>query len=176
MLNYPWIDPRDVDFTDPFNVIARFGRAYKTANPFLYGVLKDPTWQALRNAKNLEPRIYTVPDQLDQLVGAGLTYDQNVCIEPGTWLYAVNATGNQDAGFQVQITDASTGAVVFSQPITSQNLSPTTQAPGGGLLCFLSAPRYFNPPAYPIVRIINMAAMPQICQVNLFTALELMVP
>jgi hypothetical protein len=169
MLNTPWIDPRNVDFTDAFNPLAR-PRWYATRNPFLFATFADVIWQALRNGKNVEPRILVAPDPMDQQIAAGATFDQSMSIEPGTWLYGLNCSGDNAAGFYIQITDAVTGAQIFSQQVQSADYAPNDQ---NGKVCYLASPRYFVPPSYPVIRIVNLANAPQVCSVNLFTAVEI---
>jgi hypothetical protein len=137
----------------------------------MWETLKDPIWQALRNAGNLDPRILVAPDPLDQLIAPGTTYDQSLSVEPFTWLWGINCSASLAAGFLFQITDAVTGATVFSQPAMSQNFQPSNAR---GCIVYLSAPRYFTPPSYPLVRIVNQStAAAQVCTVNLFTSIEI---
>lgn len=180
MLNTPWIDPRDVNWSDSMNPLA--GRGWgkdPSRNPFMFDTLSDPIWLALRNADNLEPRVWVVPDPIDQVIAAGSTYDMNVPIEPHTWLYGVNTwlspTGGGPSDFYVQITDAVTGATLWSQQVHASNLQPASgnTAATKGLIAYLSAPRLFVPPSYPIVRIVNLANSPMKCNVNLWCAVEI---
>ncbi len=180
MLASPWIHPRNIDWTDSMNPLT--GRGWgpdASRNPFMFGTLSDPIWQALRQATNIEPRIHVVPDPIDQVIPAGQTYDTNVAIEPNTWLYAVNTwTAPSEEGpvndFYVQITDAVTGAVLFSQQVHATDLQPAnSSAAANGLRCFLSAPRLFLPPSYPIVRIVNLSGQDVKCNVNLWCAVEI---
>lgn len=180
MLNTPWIDPRNIDWTDSMNPLT--GRGWgkdPSRNPFMFDTLSDPIWQALRSAQNLEPRVWVVPDPIDEIIMAGGTYDMNVPVEPNTWLYGVNtwlapsmAAPND---FYVQITDAVTGATVYSQQVHASNLQPATGNTGStnGLIEYLSAPRLFLPPSYPIVRIVNLSASDVKCNVNLWCAVEI---
>jgi hypothetical protein len=169
MLNAPWIDPRDVDWTDPFNPLTR-PRWRPETNPFLYEQFsKDPIWLAMRNAKQMDIQILIAPDPIDQLIGGSQTYNQNMSCEPYTWLLGVSCFSSLAAGFYFQITDAVTGATVFSQQVLSTDFQPNTND------CFvwLPSPRYFIPPSYPIVRIVNNSNSAQTCLVNMYTAIEL---
>lgn len=168
MLTAPWVDPRSIDFTDSFNPLAR-PRWYKDRNPFMYNLLMNPMWQALRMAKNLEAQIYIAPDPINQTIQPGTSYDQSVNIEPQTWLYGINSRGSINSNFLVQITDAVTGATVWSQPPNATVLGPGNS---NGLIVFLEEPRYFNPPAFPILRIVNQHSAAQVITVNLFCVVE----
>jgi hypothetical protein len=173
MLPYQWTDPRTLDFTDGMNPLARRG-FNKNNNRFAYETLQSPSSVALRNALGIEPRIWVCPDPIDQLVAPLSTIDFNVPAEPNLWLWAINAASNpggtaDPAGFYVQVSDSLTGAEVFSQPILSKLLYPANP---GHVLNFISDPRLFVPPAYPIVRIVNLSASAQTCIVNLFTLIE----
>lgn len=190
MNNRPWIDPRDVDWTDALNGVRNPGFRQNN-NPFVYSALKDPFMQALRQAKGIEPRIFVCPDPQNQSIGPGVTYDYEVPSEPNTWLWAVVASlgNNPDDvspgdGFLVQITDSSSGATTFSQPISSQLLTgipiiggtPTRQGSGNGYrgpLYLLETPQLYTPPSYPVVRIVNVSpSLVAICRVTLYTAVE----
>jgi hypothetical protein len=172
MINIPWIHPASIDYTDASNPLRL--RAWNSVNNrYMYDTLNDPVWQGLRNAKNLEPRLLTAPTQLDQLMDPLSTYDQSLSIDPNTWLYGINGAAQAPAGFYCQITDALTGATLWSQPIHSRDILAT---PARGVICYLAAPRLFVPPSYPIVRIQNLAATPAFCMLTLFCATELPEP
>jgi hypothetical protein len=183
MLNRPWIDPRDVDWTDALNGVRNPGFRQNN-NPFVYSALNDPFMQALRQAEGIEPRIFVCPDPQSQFINPGATYDYEVPSEPNTWLWALTAstTNRSDPsdGFMVQITDSGTGASLFSQPLKDELLSgivnSTPQGSGNGYrgpLYFLDTPHLFEPPSYPVVRIINVS-LNQIlkCRVTLYTCVE----
>jgi hypothetical protein len=180
MLTEEWISPRNVDWTDSMNPLT--GRGWgpdPSRNPFMFGTLSDPIWLALRGAENLEPRNWVVPDPIDEIIPAGGTYDMNVPIEPDTWLCGVNTwlspTDGPPGNFYVQITDAVTGAIIFSQQVHASNLQAASGNTGSanGLVAWLSAPRPFLPPSYPIVRIVNLSNAPLKCNVNLWCAVEI---
>lgn len=180
MLNSDWIDPRDIDWSDSLNPLT--GRGWgkdPSRNRFMFEALSDPIWQAIRKAQNIEPRVWVVPDPIDQIIPAGSTFDTNVPIEPNTWVYGVNTwiapSGGTPNDFFVQITDAVTGAVFFSQQIRARNLQPTVgnTTSGNGLIAYMSAPRLISPPSYPIVRIVNLSSSAVKCNVNLFCAVEI---
>lgn len=170
-----WIDPRSVDWTDSLNPLIRSGWR-SDVNPYIHSILEDPLWVAIRTARNLEPRILVAPDQPNTLVQPGQTYDQNLTnMEPNSWLLGLTATAQFGAnGFYCQVTDSETGKKLFSSPIFNQNLGG---AAGGnqshGFVFYLATPHCFVPPAYPIVRIINNAGAAQLCQVCLYTAVEM---
>jgi hypothetical protein len=182
MLSEKWIDPRKVDWTDGFNALN--GRGWgpdPSRNPFMYATLSDPIWLALRNAQNIEPRVWVVPDPIDQIIEAGATYTTAVPIEPNTWLFGLNcwieAPGPPTNDFFIQITDEETGATVFSQPPRASNIAAATgntpPSPSNRLIYPLSAPRAFLPPSRPIVKIVNLAASAVKCNVNLWCAVEI---
>ncbi len=181
MINTPWIDPRTIDWTDSLNPLAGRGWGQQPSrNPYTFETLSDPIFQAIRQATNVEPRVYVVPDPIDEVIPAGQTYDMNVPIEPNSWLYALNTwlAPNEEGppnDFYVQINDAITGASVFSQQIHARDLQPSTgnNRSGNGVRYFLSAPRLFSPPSYPIVRIVNLSTSDVKCNVNLFCAVEM---
>jgi hypothetical protein len=186
MNNRPWIDPRDVDWIDSLSGVGNPGYR-RINNPYVNTAVNDQFMQALRLGKGIEPRIFVCPDPSNQSVPAGATFDYEVPSEPNTWLWAVCASlGNPvddvspGDGFLVQITDSSTGATLLSQPVNGRLL---TGIPGGtpagsgngyrGPLFVLSTPHLFQPPSYPVVRIVNVsAALLAICRVTLFTAVE----
>jgi len=177
-----WIDPRKIDWTDSMNPLT--GRGWgpdPSRNPFMFDTLSDPIWLAIRGAHDLEPRILVVPDPIDEVIPAGQTYDTNVPMEPNSWLYALNTwitpAEEEDPAndFFVQITDAVTGAQVFSQQARATNLQPAigNNRSGNGLRAFLSSPRAFLPPSYPVVRIVNLSGSNVKCNLNLFCAVEM---
>lgn len=168
MLNAPWIDPRAVDFSDSYNPLSR-PRWYQTRNPFLYQVFNGAVWQAIRNAKNMDPRIWSTPSPQDQTIAPGTTFSQSVNIEPNTWLYGFDIYSEQPEGFYLQITDEETGAQIFSQQILSQDLAPSGE---NGPIVYLEEPRLFLPPSRPVVTIVNNSGDPNSCAVNLFCAVE----
>jgi hypothetical protein len=169
MLTKPWTDPRSIDWTQSPSPLTNPGWSANN-NPWAYETLQEPVMQAIRNGVGIEPRIYVCPDPADQLIAARSTYDFAVPCDPNTWLWAINCSSSQGAGFYVQVTDSETGATVFSQPVVSQLL--TGSKPDGQLI-LLSAPRLFVPPAYPVVRIVNNANAANVCTVNLFCCSEL---
>ena len=190
MLNRPWINPSDVDWTDALNGMANPGFR-RNNNPFVFGALNDQYMQALRLAKGIEPRIFVCPDPSNQKVLPGNTFDYEVPSEPNTWLWAITASlGNPVGslspgdGFLVQISDSATGARLFSQTVNSNLLTgtpiigttPTQQGSGNGYrgpLMFLETPHLFTPPSYPVVSVVNIsAALSAICRVTLFTVVE----
>lgn len=173
MLNEPWIHPAAIDYTDAWNAVAKPGYN-RNNNRFVADSIDDPIFQALRNGLGIEPRIWVCPDPSTQPIAALSTSDYNVPSEPNTWLWGINAISDPGsdadaAGFYVQVTDSLTGATVFSQPMLSGLLYPNR---AGGVVAFLSAPRLFVPPAYPIVRVVNLSNSPQACFVNLFCCIE----
>jgi hypothetical protein len=170
MLNDPWIDPRSVDWTDSLSPLRNPGFS-RNNNRYVFESLQSPMAVAVRNGVGLEPRVWVCPDRINQPIGANATIDFEVPSEPNTWLLAVNASGT-GANFLIQITDAATGAVVFSQPAYASNMrgGPANR----GLWNWLSDARLFAPPSYPVVRIINTdLASEQECTVNLLCAVEL---
>jgi hypothetical protein len=169
MINTPWIDPRSIDYTDGLNPLANPGYLPNN-NPYAYASLQEPIMLGLRNGIGIEPRILVCPDPLDQLIQPGATYDFSVPVEPNTWLYGLNVSSQQAAGFYLQITDSGTGATVFSQPVFSKNVQGTKSK---GHIVLISAPRLFVPPAYPVIRIVNNSASANLCTVNLFCAVEM---
>jgi hypothetical protein len=180
MLNTPWIDPRKIDWTDSLNPLT--GRGWgkdPSRNPYMFDTLSDPIFLAIRKAQNLEPRIWVVPDPIDQIIAAGSTYDMSVAIEPNTWLYGINTwLAPVDGGgndFYVQITDAVTGATLFSQQVHASDLQPTigNTTSTKGVIGYLSTPKLFVPPSYPMVRIVNLGNSAYKCNVNLFCAVEI---
>ena len=173
MLVQPWIDPTSIDWTDAMNPL-RIPGWRKNNNPYAWAAMQDQFVQALRNGKGLEPRIYVAPDPNSQLIQPGATFDFEVASEPNCWLWALNASGDQNS-FLVQITDAVTGATLFSQPIPSGMLQGNENflsTAGRGVQCLLSTPHLFLPPSYPIVRIVNTEPFVQFCRVTLFTVVE----
>lgn len=184
-----WIDPRDIDWTDAING-TRPG-LQRLQNPFANAAANDQFMQALRQAKGIEPRIFVCPDPANQLIQPGATYDYEVPSEPNTWLWAICASiqnlNDISAGndtFLVSITDSSTGATLFSQPVNFNDItgipiisfSPTPQGSGNGYrgpLMKLSTPHLFTPPSYPVVRIISTATEVALkCRVTLYTVVE----
>jgi hypothetical protein len=173
VLNTPWIDPRTIDWTDAMNPLAKPGLK-RNNNPFGYSAMQDVFLQALRQGKGIEPRIYVCPDPSNQLVaGGGNTLDYEVPSEPNCWLWALNASGEHGSSFLVNVTDSVTGAALFSQPVPfTQILSGDgTGTANRGPLFLLSTPHLFQPPSYPVVRIINIGDT-HVCRVTLFTCVE----
>jgi hypothetical protein len=175
-----WIDPRSVDWSDSLNPLTKPGWSPNN-NQFAYDSLQDETSLALRNAIGIEARIWVCPDSVNQVIAAQSTTDFNVPCEPNTWIWALNAVSNpgqnpDPAGFYVQVTDSVTGAGLFSSPVLNTNLDGTRASTGTTAkqcpLVLISAPRLNVPPAYPIVRIVNLSNSPQTCIVQLFCAIE----
>lgn len=178
MLNRPWIDPRDIDYTDALNPLAKPGWKQNN-NPFAWAAARDVFMQALRQGKGIEPRIYVCPDPATQLIGPNQTIDYEVPSEPNTWLWALNASYVQSGDdspvdFLVNITDSLTGATLFSQPIATKNLNAQLSGTSDrGPLFLLETPHLFRPPSYPVVRIINSSdTITEFCRVTLFTCVE----
>lgn len=170
MLNRPWIDPRDVDWTDALNGLRNPGWS-PINNPFVWAAYKDPMFQALRQAKGIEPRIYVGPDPAHQAIDPGVTQDYEVASEPNCWLWGLSSSATGGGGaYLVNVSDSVTGAKLFSQPVDGQALAQKTS--GRGPLFVLSTPHLFVPPAYPIIRVINTDAARQTIRVNLFCAVE----
>lgn len=172
MLNKPWIDPRDVDWTDALNGLRNPGWRQNN-NPFVWAALKDPMFQAIRNAKGIEPRIYVCPDTVNQSIPPGNTYDYEVPSEPNTWLFGLNASGEAGQDFLVQVTDSVTGSTLFSAPVVQSVLNAKVKGTANkGPLYFVETPHLYLPPAYPVVRLVNTSASAQICRVTLFCVVE----
>ena len=190
MLSRPWLNPRDIDWTDAPNGVANPGFRLNN-NPFVNYAINDPFMLALRQAKGIEPRIYVCPDPANQLIQPGATYDFEVPSEPNLWLYGIVASIQNladvaagDDTFLVNVTDSSTGATLFSQPAPNQIVTGipavgsnlVRQGSGNsyrGPVVFLSTPHLFAPPSYPVVRLVSAAAsVPLICRVTLFCAVE----
>lgn len=175
-----WIDSRSVDWSDSLNPLTKPGWNPNN-NQFAYDSLQDDVFLALRNAIGIEPRIWVCPNSVAQVVAPQSTTDFNVPCEPNTWIWALNAVSNPGqapdaAGFYVQVIDSLTGVNLFSSPVLNSNLNGETSATGThsnqGPLVLLSAPRLYVPPAYPIVRIVNLSMSAQTCIVQLFCAIE----
>lgn len=166
-----WIDPRDVDWTDPLNALAKPGYTINN-NPYVARAINDPYMLALRNAKGIEPRCYTCPDPIDQIIAPGATYDYEAPTEPNFWLWALNASGSS-ANFLFNVVDSVTGASLFSQPVYMRDFNALISGKAKrGPFYFLSTPHLYVPPSYPVVRIINTDTGSQTCRVNLFGAVE----
>jgi hypothetical protein len=175
-----WIDPRSVDWTDSLNPLTKPGWSPNN-NQFAYDSLQDEIFFALRNAIGIEARIWVCPNSTAQVIAPQSTTDFNVPCEPNTWIWALNAVSNpgqtpDPAGFFVQVNDSVTGAGLFSAPVQSQNLDGSRSASGThstqSPLVLIAAPRLYIPPAYPIVRIVNLSMSAQTCIVQLFCAIE----
>lgn len=174
-----WIDPRSVDWTDSLNPLRNSGWLPQR-NQFAYDSLQDDVFIALRNAVGIEARLWVCPDSTHQLIAPFSTSDFNVPCEPNTWIWGLNAASNpatspDTAGFYVNIIDAVTGATVYSTPVNNANLDGlATMSPNAAQcpIVLLAAPRLFVPPAYPIVRVVNLSASAQTCIVQLFCAIE----
>ncbi len=53
--------------------------------------------------------------------------------------------------------------------LINSNLTGTSNR---GKLFFLTTPHLFEPPSYPVVRLINTESTAKVCAVNLFTCVE----
>lgn len=178
MLNRPWMDPRDVDWTDSMNPLAKPGWKQNN-NPFAWAAMKDVFNQALRHGKGVEPRIYVCPDPSSQLIPPLQTIDYEVPSEPNLWLWALTASytpsGASPTGdFLLNVTDSLTGAALFSQPVRTRDVNAQLSGtPERGPLFVLETPHLYRPPSYPVVRIINSSdSILQFCRVTLFTCVE----
>lgn len=176
MLNRPWIDQRNVDWTQAPNPYANPGWSPYN-NPFVHACLQDVYAQALRNAKGIEARIYVGPENPNLLIPPGSTQDYDVPIEPNFWLYAIKASSRpideRQPSFLFNIIDSLTGAALFTMPASSADLNILTTSPHNrGPQHFLATPHLFASPGYPVIRIINTDAAAQICRVTLFGAVE----
>jgi hypothetical protein len=169
MLNGPWIDPRSIDYTDTLNPLRNPGW-YRNNNPFVFEALTDPFMMALRNARGIEARVYVGPNPSNMLIPAGTTQDYEVPIEPNFWVYAITATPETNKDFLVQITDVVSGSTLFNQPVSASTLSTKTN--GRGPQAFLSTPHCYDPPSYPVIRVVNTASTDQVCRVTLFGCVE----
>lgn len=167
MLNTPWIDPRDIDWTDALNPLSPGRNANN--NPFVHKALNDPIMQALRLGRGIEPRIYVAPDPQNQVIPAGNTYDYEVLSEPNCFLWALTASGDGD-DFLFNVYDAITGTTISASPLSFKTMKTLTT--GRGPLFILSTPHLYEPPSYPVVRIINTQAAAHTCRVTLYTCVE----
>ena len=168
MLNRPWIDPRDIDFTMALNPLANPGWS-GTNNPYVNQALQDVFTVALMNAKAIEPRIYVGPEQQNLIIAPNSTQDYEVPAEPNFWLYAVTTSGT-GADFLFNVLDAVSGAQLASQPLSMAAFKTLTA--NRGPQHFLSTPQLYAPPSYPIIRIINNQSSAQTCRVTLFGCVE----
>lgn len=189
MLNRAWIDPRDVDWTDALNGVANPGLR-RNNNPAGYAAVNDQFMLALRLAKGIEPRIFVCPEPANQSIPPGTTFDYEVPSEPNSWLWAMTVSIQNFTdlvsgdGLLVQVTDSSTGATLFSQPTNSNELTglpiiggtPTKQGSGNGYrgpLFLLPTPHLYEPPSYPVVRMVNTStATTMTVRVTLYTVAE----
>jgi hypothetical protein len=170
MITQPWMDPRSIDWTDSLNPLVNPGWS-KNNNRFVYEALTGLFIMALRNARGIEPRVYVGPNPQNMLIPAGTTQDFEVPLEsPNFWLYALTATPASELDFLFQITDAVSGATLFSQPVSAATFN--TKTSGRGPQAFLSEPQLYDSPSYPIIRVINTAGSDQICRVTLFGCVE----
>lgn len=69
MLNRPWIDPRNIDWTQSLNPLANPGWSIYN-NRYVYEALQDQYMMALKNAVGIEPRIYVGPEQTNLVIPA----------------------------------------------------------------------------------------------------------
>lgn len=176
MLNRPWIDPRAVDWTDGLNPLRVPGWS-RNNDPYAYAALQDPFFQALRGAAGIENRIYVSPDPSAQTITPGATVDYEVPCEPNFWLFAYAASNQGDPGatqdFLFNIADSETGASLFSQPASMSVMNPKRNGTlNRSPYNLLSTPHLYKSPSYPVVRIINTDANPQLCRVTLFGCVE----
>lgn len=168
MLNDPWIDPRDIDWTQSLNPLGNPGWT-KNNNPYVHRALKDVYLHALMNAKGIEPRIYVGPEQQNLVIPANSTQDYEVPIEPNFWVYGLTASGT-GADFLFNVLDAVSGAQLASQPLSMATMKTLTARRGP--IHFLSTSQLYAPPSYPIIRVINNTRGAQTCRVTLFGAIE----
>lgn len=168
-----------MDWTDSLNPLRNPGWL-PFRNQYAFDSTQDDAFIALRNAIGIEGRLWVCPDATHQLIPPYSTSDFQVPCEPNTWLFGLNAASNpggtpDPAGFYVQVTDALTGAQLYSSPILNANLNGAATMTGDAAQCpliLLAAPRLFVPPSYPVVRVVNLSADAQTCVVLLFCAIE----
>ena len=128
----------------------------------------------LDRAAGYEPRILAVPNASNVDVAARSTYEEQVNIDPGSWLWALSGNSNQAAGFKAQITDMQTGANLASKPINYHNCTGQGSASGvSSPLHILSRPRLVMEPGLLAVQLINLAAVQNTIQLCLWTAVPL---
>lgn len=181
---HEWIHPLDVDWTDGLNPI-RIPGFTRMNDPYAYASLQDPYNLALRLGKGIEPRIYVCPEPAQQVIEVGATVDFEVPAEPNTWLWGINTSSRQVDGenkygeFLFNVYDSVTGSQLFSQMASGLqfNFNWPGQGPEKtdrerGPVAILPSPHMYNPPSYPVVRIMNTGAFQQVCRVNLFTCVE----
>lgn len=130
--------------------------------------------EILRRANGYHLRIYCVPDDFNNPIGAFLTFEYQVRTQPGAYLYAyqfsiVGAGAPSDVLFQV--TDSCTETKLFSDFIAGSSMAETTA--GIGLNrppCLMSQPYLVGPPGQLNVEMSNRASAARNCQLLLFLA------
>jgi len=151
--------------TQPITPIARHPQFMRRPGP-TRTLLLD-----LDRAGSYEPRILAVPKASDVDIAARSTYEEQLNIEPGSWLWALSGSSDETAGFKAQITDMQTGANLASKPINYRNCTGQGSASGvTNPLHILSRPRLILEPGLVAVQIINLATVQNKIQLCLWSA------
>jgi hypothetical protein len=165
-MSHPWIDPRLIDWTDGLNPLTqpRYGA---DVNRYVHDALDEPIAQTLRNTRGAM-RVYAVPDESHAILAPSQLFELIVGPPPFTWLMAFSAHSEQPEGFLAQITDTVTGQHVWSQPVHSDSIGN----PASGGLLWLSMPLPILPPSRLAVRITNLSAIANRCQLAIWAIQE----
>jgi len=147
-------------------------------NPSMYPQLRDryhgaalAAAQALRQAQGYELEIYCVPDDSNIDVAASSPFEGRVTVPPQSYVWAIAASSNQAAGFDLQIRDAFASQEFFGQRIDWNNASGQGSSQGmSSPLFILPKPWLILEPGLLIVQIFNKAAAVNTIQVALFIA------
>lgn len=125
----------------------------------------------LRLAAGFEPRWTVVPDTSNAAVYPSGTYQARVSLPARSYLWALAGYSEQAAGFELQITDLGTRAVLFSSRVNFNNATGQGTTPEG-----ISFPLYIPPkphlvlePGQLSVEIRNLAAVANQIQLVLFS-------
>ncbi|GEM_PF-2509438 len=145
-----------------------------------YNEAAEGALMALDKAAGLRPFVAVMPEAANTSIAANGTYEARVSVPVGALLWGISGLSGQAAGATVQVTDSKTQKPLFSQPVNIGNVT------GGSLTvpdCYGANHLYTGPvhvlpkpalvlsPGLLQIKIVNLAAVPNILQVALHFSL-----
>jgi hypothetical protein len=80
--------------------------------------------EALRKAIGYTPANQVIPDQQHTALASLATWDHQVTVSRGSWLWGISGSSGEAEGYRIQITDLSTRENLFSDAVLWKNIAP----------------------------------------------------
>jgi hypothetical protein len=89
-----------------------------------YGRRMLSAHEPLRKARGYTPANQVIPDQQHTALASLATWDHQVTVPRGSWLWGISGNSGQSEGYRVQITDLATRENLFSDATAVNNVAP----------------------------------------------------